>query len=54
MAKFDDCLCHIKKKAVLDNLEQFSKIVNDPHFICASCMRVANKKKNLCKPKKLR
>ena len=54
MGTFDTCLCHIKKKEILDNVKDFAKIVDTPKFVCTSCARVANQKKNLCKPKKIK
>ena len=54
MSKFDNCLCHLKKSDIIDNLEAFTKVVDAPKYVCSSCTRVANKKKNLCKPKKLK
>ena len=54
MAKFEKCLCHIKKKDIVDNMKKFTEVVDTPQYVCSSCARVANKKKNLCSPKKLK
>ena len=35
---------HIKKT------KQFTKLVDEPSFVCKKCGRVANKKTHLCKP----
>ena len=29
-------------------------LVNQPRFVCTNCGRVANKKKNLCSPKRIK
>lgn len=36
-----------------DQMDEVRKAVADARFICNKCGRVANKKKRLCKPKKL-
>jgi hypothetical protein len=36
-----------------EGLRDIKPLVLEPRFGCASCGRVAHKKKNLCKPKKL-
>ena len=35
------------------NVEKLKPLVNDANFICGSCGRVANDKKNLCCPEPL-
>ncbi len=47
-------MCKAKKKVLNENPEAYMKLVNDPRFLCAKCGRVANSKKNICKPVKLR
>ena len=41
------CPCNLDVKKI-------ASLVNAPRFICRACGRVANKKKNLCKPVSLR
>jgi hypothetical protein len=40
------CPCGLNLKAIV-------RLVNAPKFICKACGRVANRKVNLCEPKKL-
>ena len=46
-------LCKIKKLLKSD-LEIYVHHVREPRFVCTSCGRVANKKKLLCSPLKLK
>jgi hypothetical protein len=46
-------LCKLKK-SLKDDLPSYILLVNQPRFVCASCGRVANKKKNLCNPERMR
>lgn len=47
-------LCKIEEVAIRRDLEAHMKLVNKPKYICKKCGRVANKKKSLCKPTKLK
>jgi len=43
-------ICKLAKKDYLkENLEEFSKLVNDPHYICRKCGHVCNTSGRLCK-----
>ncbi len=51
---------HNKHLCLLVNLgmhdrdaKDFISLCNEPKYICRQCGRVANKAKNLCKPKKI-
>jgi Fe2+ or Zn2+ uptake regulation protein len=46
-------MCKLRKKVLDDDPEAYMELVNDPHFLCTKCGRVANSKKNICKPVKL-
>ncbi len=46
-------ICHFGKKEIEDNIAAIAEAVSKPKYICQRCARVAKKKKNLCKPKKL-
>lgn len=47
-------LCKLVKKDMLDdNLKDYLELVNDPHYICTKCGRLANKSEYVCKDKKL-
>jgi len=46
-------LCDWSKQDRLKNLTEYTGIVKKPKFMCETCGRVANKKKNLCDPHKL-
>lgn len=45
-------LCKLKK-SLKGDLPSYILLVNQPRFVCLSCGRVANKKKNLCAPQRL-
>jgi len=53
MARFDNCMCHLKKKEIFQRLDEFVKVVDEPRYICGDCARLANRKRNLCQPRKL-
>jgi hypothetical protein len=46
-------LCKLKK-SLKGDLPSYVLLVNQPRFVCANCGRVANKKKNLCEPRRMR
>jgi hypothetical protein len=46
-------LCDWKPKARLKKLARYSRLVENPRYLCESCGRVAGKKKYLCQPHKL-
>jgi hypothetical protein len=40
---------------MLENqVKAYIKLVSNPDFVCEKCHRLANKKKNLCHPKKIK
>jgi hypothetical protein len=47
-------MCKLRKKVLQDDPESYIKLLKEPHFLCKKCGRVANNKKNICKPLKLR
>lgn len=47
-------MCKLAKDVLKDEPELYIKLVVDPSHICLKCGRVANKKKRLCDPKKLK
>lgn len=46
-------LCDWSKEDRVKKLSEYAEIVKEPRFMCHTCGRVANKKKNLCEPRKL-
>lgn len=43
-----------KLKSLCDKeFDAYAKMVNHPQVICTKCGRAANKKKNLCNPRKI-
>lgn len=46
-------LCDLKK-SLATNLDAYKKLVRDATHLCEKCGRVANEKKLLCSPVKLR
>jgi hypothetical protein len=45
-------LCKWGKDSFEKNLDDLAELTSAPRFACKSCGRVANAKKNLCKPLK--
>jgi len=50
----DDKMCALTCCPCALDLKIVKKLVSKPRFICKSCGRVANSKKNLCQPKPLK
>ncbi|MDA3798315.1 MAG: hypothetical protein PF692_04450 [Kiritimatiellae bacterium] len=46
-------MCHLKKSTLKDHFDEVVDIVSQPKYICKKCLRIANDKSLLCKPKKL-
>lgn len=46
-------LCNLKRELKKD-MATYVLLVNQPKFVCMACGRVANKKKNLCQPEKIK
>lgn len=46
-------LCKLKK-SLKGDLPSYILLVNQPRFVCLNCGRVANKKKNLCDPQRIK
>jgi hypothetical protein len=46
-------LCTLKRELKKD-MPRYVLLVNQPRFVCLACGRVANKKKNLCEPEKIK
>ncbi len=48
-------LCKLAGKKILkDDPSAYIDLVSKPKFICLNCGRVANSKKNLCKPENMK
>jgi len=47
-------LCKLKKGDVASNLKSIIALTEKPKFICTKCARVANEKKYLCEPTKMK
>jgi hypothetical protein len=45
-------LCNFKKLRVKD-FARYARLVNEPQVICKNCGRAANRKKYVCKPRKI-
>ena len=50
----EDTLCALTCCPCNLDIKKIKPLVNKPRFICKSCGRVANEKKNLCQPATLR
>ena len=46
--------CAISYSDISENTREFLELVAEPRFVCLKCCRVAAKKKNLCRGKKLK
>ncbi len=46
--------CAISYSDIKENTREFLELVAEPKFVCLKCRRLAAKKKNLCKAKKLK
>ena len=46
-------LCDLRKEIIEEKIEDITRLVNRPKYICKKCARVANEKKYLCKAKKM-
>jgi hypothetical protein len=46
-------LCNLKKLRKKD-FAQYAKLVDQPRVICKNCGRAADRKKYVCKPRKIR
>jgi hypothetical protein len=47
-------LCELDKKDIEKRIDEISKIIKNPNFICRKCARAANEKEFLCKPQKIK
>ena len=47
-------LCKIQEELIRKDINAYAELVNDPKHVCKKCGRVANKKKLLCKPTRLK
>ena len=45
--------CSLSKGMVKDEMKTYLNLAADPKFICRKCFRLANRRQNLCKPKKI-
>ena len=46
--------CKVSDEMLDKQVKTYIKLVSDPDFVCEKCHRLANKKKNLCEPKKIK
>jgi hypothetical protein len=54
MAKKEKELCKWTEDDLLERLDDFMDIIRQPKFLCKKCMRVADDKKLLHKPIKIK
>ena len=47
-------LCKIQGKLMACDMDSYIQLVDNPKHVCKKCGRVANKKKLLCKPKRIK
>ena len=43
-------MCKWKKGDIEKKLKKYTALVDSPKYVCKSCGRVANARKNVCKP----
>ena len=48
-------LCHLHniQRLLIENPEEYKKLVRNPEYICIGCGRVAASSENLCAPRSL-
>ena len=42
-----ETLCELKKETISENIDEISRIIDKPKYICKKCARAANEKKYL-------
>jgi hypothetical protein len=52
MSDKPEVLCKLKKTQIKEELPKLIKIILPAKFVCTKCLRTANDKRYLCKPKK--
>jgi hypothetical protein len=46
-------MCRLRKKVLKNDMEGYIRFIQDPRYLCTKCGRVANDRKNICKPYEL-
>ena len=46
--------CKVTDEMLESQVKTYIKLVSDPTVVCEKCHRLANKKRNLCHPKKIK
>jgi hypothetical protein len=53
MGKKPETICEWSQDDIAKDFGKLKKMVQNPQFVCKNCGRAAEKKKWLCKPKRL-